>query len=366
MGKVLRHLPLEPYKQRYTEFLKSWEQEAFSKKFNVQTIEVAMDTPLAANIRTGEVLDSHTRPIWAMRQIQSLLDLGESKLGTIYFSDFFHPGLEALPYSRRKFKSAAFLWAQTFDKYDFTTQFVDWMRAWEYMACYIYDKIFVACEELRELIIAAMPYMAAKLITVGLPFNSKFVTGAANIMAAPTTGCPQVIYSSRWDLEKQPDLFLDVVEHCSDITFGVCTGWPELRGTATQAIERATYLSKKPKSNLQLFTGLSKDKYYGYLVGASAQFNCAKQDWISFTLLEALTFNCIPIYPNFRSFPAALNYDADFLYAPDSMGSAIEHLRYCLNNKTTGFADKLAYTREAILSHHDGSLDRITDELATL
>jgi glycosyltransferase involved in cell wall biosynthesis len=364
MTKTLKHLPLEPYRQRYTELLKTWEQEAFSKQFNVQTVEG--DTSSGVTIRKGEVLDCNARPIWAMTQIQALINMPD-KLGAIYFSDFFHPGLEALPYSRHKFKSAAFLWAQTFDMYDFTCQFKHWMRPWEYMAFDIYDVVFVACEELKELIGSAMPNVDNKVIVTGLPFSSKSILGMVTVDSVVVTNCPQVIYSSRWDTEKNPGLFLDVVERCPGVEFGVCTGWPALSGSDRISIARAEKMASKPRTNLRLYTDLSKERYYGILSAAKMQFNCAYQDWISYTLLEALTFGCIPIYPAYRSFPAALSYEDDFLYVPGSADDAAEHVRHCLAwADIEEFKLKLSAVRDAALTHNDGSLGRITDVLANL
>ncbi len=48
---------------------------------------------------------------------------------------------------------------------------------------------------------------------------------------------------------------------------------------------------------------MTKQNYYQILDESKVQFNCADQDWVSFTLLEAVTFGCHPVYPDFRSFP---------------------------------------------------------------
>src|ERR1043166_1220850 len=176
--KHLIHLPLEAYKERYTEVLSDWETEAFEQRgFEIEQINPAADPQVKMNIQTGEVLDSVNRPLYAFKQMTELMRKieGSPRAQKIYFSDFFTPGLEALPYSRSPYQAYAFLWAQTFDMYDFTNPMVDWMRPWEYMAFSIYNKVFVATELLKELITIAIPQAEQKIEVVGLPFNSKKV-----------------------------------------------------------------------------------------------------------------------------------------------------------------------------------------------
>lgn len=348
----LIHLPLEPYKQRYTEHLHLWEQEEFADKFNYTSI-VPKQEQAVTHIRGGEVLDSMQRPMWSMQQMETLLrHHGNKDMGKIYFSDFYTTGLDALGYSRNKFQAFAFCWAQSFDVFDFTftnPEIFKWMRAWEMMASAIYTKVFVACQELKDLICIAAPGMGSKVEVVGLPFNSAYVLKEFD---------PQyengdkfdVVYSSRWDREKNPSLFVDLVEKRDDLRFAVCTGWDELRGTDYMAVQRANKLASEGR--LTVFTGCDKGQYYAVLSQSRVQLNTALQDWVSFTLLEALTYGCMPLYPNFRSFPETLMYSEGNLYTPYSVGS--------LSNKLDALLglDDFIY-RNDILEYHNNSLNRI-------
>src|SRR5690349_4210632 len=151
MKQPLTHLALEPYGARYTEWLADIEKSAFENDFSYKRlVPPGKKTPLI--IRNGQVLDTVSRPIHAMRQIQQVLEMRGNDKGKLWFSDFFHPGLEALPYSRSRFQASAFLWAQSFDCYDFTAPMVSWMRPWEIMAFEVYTKVFVASSLLRDLI----------------------------------------------------------------------------------------------------------------------------------------------------------------------------------------------------------------------
>lgn len=358
MKQNITCLPLEPYKARYTQFLKEWEQEAFTEKFNVKSIEPA--TPQVLNIVRGRVLDSVNRPITAMAQTSELLRSAAAlSLGKVYFSDFFHPGLESIAYSGYGMTSAAFLWAQTFDQYDFTTEMIDWMRPWEIMAFQIYTHVFVACPLLKDLIVSALPWAASKISVVGLPYNSKKVLSHFDASLCPAEEY-DVVYSSRWDSEKNPMLFVQLVKTNPDLKCVVCTGREDLLGTAQEAITEAEELEKQGK--LTIKRGCSKKTYYAYLARSRVQVNTAFQDWVSYTLLEALTLNCLPLYPNRRSFPEALLHDDEVLYLPDNLSSMESKLRKLLAKpKNSGYR-----YRDLILQQHDLALPKIVDIMEAL
>lgn len=329
--RPLTHIPLEPYRSRYTEWLHKVEKVAFEDKGYKLTQLAPSDKESVAVIRSGRVLDALNRPLWAMKQMAMLLSRG-ADLGKVYFSDFFHPGMEALPYSGATFEAYSFLWAQTFDCFDFTAPMWEWMRPWEIMALSLYTKVFVACDELKELIVAALPAFESKVVVVhGLPFNSAMVRD----MLKPEdirTDKFDVVYSSRWDHEKNPSMFLQMVSSRPDLQFAICTGDDVLRGTDTASVVKAQELFGRPKTNLRIFTGLSKSRYYAILAASKVQFNCSAQDWVSFTLLESLTFGCKPLYPAHRSFPSVFLFDRRHLYRPYDVQDALNCLEGLLSS----------------------------------
>lgn len=349
----LVHLPLEPYKSRYTELLADWELKAFSKEFSVT--QVKPSSSVAIDVMAGRVLDEIGRPCYAMEQILHVLRGSKSRqIGKMYLSDFYTPGLDALAYSGKRFQASAFCWAQTFDLYDFTYEkHLNWMRLWEFMALNLYKHVFVASSMLKELICSACASqeIASKIHVVGLPFSSEGVNATCNISLAPAEEI-DVVYSSRWDLEKDPRFFLNVVESNPDLKFAVCTGHPDLVGTDDASVKHALRLEAAGK--LRIFRGLAKARYYAILARSKVQFNCALQDWVSFTLLEALTMGCSPLYPNHRSFPEALMYSEPNLYMPNNLDDACYKLR-SLVSKDSAFKH-----REAILMQHDNTLANIT------
>jgi hypothetical protein len=171
-----------------------------------------------------------------------------------------------------------------------------------------------------------------------------------------------VVYSSRWDREKNPGVFVDLVKSRPDLRFVVCCGHAELKGTATDAVLEIKRLAALPSANVQIATGLTKPQYYAILADAKVQFNCAIQDWVSFTLLEALTFGCLPLYPNWRDFPDTLLQRQRNLYAPASLASVNDKLEALLMSGTTQEDTDHA---AAILGYHNGTLSRISESILT-
>ncbi len=293
-----------------------------------------------------------------------LTQTGSKQLGKIYFSDFFHPGLEALPYSRFPFQASAFCWAQSFDQYDFTRRMYDWMRPYEIMAFNVFDNVFVACEGLADLIHSALPPLEkmGKIKVVGLPFNSKMVS---ELQGPVRSDSYDVVYSSRFDKEKCPSVFLDVVTACPNLQFVICTGHDQLKGSDYASVDRAKALAARQRTNLTICAGLSKADYYAILAVSKVQFNGGLQDWVSFTLLEALTFGCLPLYPSHRSFPETLMYQEDFLYTPLSAPAACEKLARLLAIASSSSGKNIQRNLAApILEYHDGTLERIADIIA--
>lgn len=358
MKEHLTLLPLESYASRYTEYLADIEFKAFGKHFRVAQHQVCEG---AAEIVTGAVLDATTRTMVAMEQMSELLSLPVDDFGKIYFSDFYHTGLDALAYSQKRFKAFAFCWAQTWDVHDFTyRQHLRWMRHWENMALNVYTGVFVASPLLKELIMAATPQMAATVHAVGLPFDSKHVRSLRKAENDCFSEGWDVVYASRWDEEKNPSFFLKVVKQNPKLRFVVCTGNPQLKGTALDAIAEAEHLEKEGR--LQIFRGLTKSQYFTVLHSSKVSFNCARQDWVSFTLLEALTFGCWPVYPSVRSFPDALNYNLEGLYIPDSITDASR----LINQALQAIARKEQFRDTAkILNYHDNTLNRIAEIIKT-
>lgn len=367
LGTEVYYLPLEPNKNRMSELMScpgGWFDKAFERaKCNVVRIEPAEATSM--QIKAGKVLDRVNRPVWALRQVASLLEQSPEG-GNVFFEDMFHPGIEALAYSGRPYKLYTYCWAQSFDIYDFTRDML-WMRAYEQMIFDMGVTVFVASPGLKELIHSAFPRLPGESVVVtGLPFDSRSVqtTFDPQLEVEPISG----VFSSRFDMEKQPEVFLRLVEELSrehpSLSFAVCTGAEDLRGDAYKAIQQAKALEEAGK--LRIYRNLTKAEYYAILRRSAVQVNTSLQDWVSFTLLEALACGCAPCYPLFRDFAYWFSEFPEYTYAPqegriDSLKSSFLHV---YTSKLSNSPSQYSVLRRKLLSIHNDSVNVIANAIA--
>jgi len=366
--KSLTYFPLESYESRYTGLMScanGWVEKAFSPVFSDLTvIRPKQETSV---IKNGEVLDAVQRPVYAMQQNIEYLSKNEgcpTRPSSVYVDDFFHPGIESLAYAFRKAKPLlyTFCWAQSFDRYDFTRK-MTWMRTWEIMASQHYSKVFVASPILQDLISTSLPYMEEKIEYVGLPFSSSEVLKVRE-KAVVSYDIYDVIFTSRLDKEKQFLKFCMLADELGGkYRFAVSTAYSQMYGTDVEGIALATALVKQGK--LTVFLGMDKPSYYSLLSSSRIQVNFSLQDWVSFTLLEALTFKCVPIYPNFRDFSYVFRNAPELTYSPDASVSSIANLIETVlrNYESPFFTELAAELGRDTLAFHDGSLKRIAESV---
>lgn len=322
---MLYYFPLESYKTRYTcQLSAAGHQGWLESRWIENNVSYKRIEPTAkyksSSIKSGSVLDACQRGIYSCEQIALFLRHLQNGLVTnddvLYFDDFWTPGIEALPYAFEltgiKPKMYALLHAQSVDEFDFTFKMLPWIRHFEKGVASILDGIFVSCELLADLVYKQGLCEADKIHITGLPYNSNkvkeiyFPKNYKNIEKKN-----QVVFSSRWDKEKDPNFFLKVIAYInngnlhSDTNFVITTSHETLKSNDNNLLRILNTL-KEVHANIEIRENQSKEDYYKTLLESKIQFNCADQDFISWTLLEAITAGCIPVYPNFRSFPKIL------------------------------------------------------------
>jgi glycosyltransferase involved in cell wall biosynthesis len=325
---------LEPYRERYTELLTKWTETACARS-GVKCITVKGKT-LGKGIKTGKVLDAYGRSHYALTQMAELVKLLPTikSKDVIYFEDMFTPGYEALPYilSQTGVKPIIITrnYAQSVDVYDFTAPMQYWIRHYEHMVANTCHVMLCASTVHKDMMESAG--WKTDIRVVGLPFDIDMVRSVYKGNKAEWKRKEnKVIYSSRFDAEKQPWFFLDVVEEMwGEAQFIICTGAEELRGNYA-AVHKANIMEEEGK--LTIYTGCSKEFYYKELCSSKVQFNCAFQDFVSFTMLEASAFGVATVAPCFRSFPEALYGNPNNLYIPWSKKDAISKVRFNLRNR---------------------------------
>lgn len=350
------YCPLEPYRERYTEQLLNWTQAAFARN-NIE-YEVVLGHLLSRDrrIALGPVLDAHGRSYWSLTQMAALVSALHriDRDDWIFIEDFFTPGYEALPYifdqQGWRPRIATRNYAQSMDPDDFTASMVRWMRPYERMVEQTADIVFVASMVHKEL--CEIAGVGSNVRVIGLPFDSVMVRRQGPEIVQPWHVRPwQVVYASRLDREKQPHFFMDIVERCGNasIGFDVCLGSDAPRSNDPTVVPRLQALADKGR--LRIHAGLTKSRYYAVLAQARVQLNTARQDFVSFTALEASAFGVPTLAPAFRSFPEALENRHSQLYTPWSVDDALLKL-YALIDKGEPQSTRL-------VEHHDKTFDRM-------
>ena len=341
--KRIVYVPLEPYKERYTVQLSAkdgwlesnWKREGHDV-IRIDGTSISDDN----DIKTGQVLDAHGRGYWACSQVMELIKLHQLGMlnpvtDVIYFDDFWHPGISALPYmfdqTNSHIPAFAMLHAQSVDIHDFTYPMRHWMRHFEKGIATFLSGIFVTSSCLYDLCLYAGVGTKENIYLAGLPYNSREVKNQFFPEVLPAKK-KQVVYSSRWDREKRPDFFLQVVKEVykrrPDINFVITTSAAEVRSNDQNMVKllERFIATEEAARNLEVRVGQTKHQYYHNLLESKIQFNCADQDFVSWTLLEATTSGCRPVYPNYLSFPEALQYRYELMYNKDEVESAVKKI----------------------------------------
>lgn len=377
---TIHYMPLEPYQERYTAQLSAAKTGWLERKWLAHNVPYKRRQGLSRvgenEVKTGRVLDAVRRSAHAMVQTQELLYAAENGYllsgDVIYLDDFWHPGIEAIPYTLDQLNLRcpvyAFCWAQSVDVFDFTYKMASWMRPFEKAIANYLSGIFVASTELKKLVVERLCVKPEKVHVVGLPFDSEEVMSRMpalyqDVMKGhPMAGSifprkNQVVFSSRWDTEKDPMFFLDVVEHVlavrKDVKFVVCSSARTFRSNDPRLIVAAEDTKRRWPDNFEIRVGLTKEQYYATLCESKVQFNCADQDWVSFTLLEASVAGCWPVYPDYRSFPETLRYNDVCLYKKWDANDAVRLLLDRLDMNDSVFSSAAIRARAWIHERYD-------------
>jgi hypothetical protein len=368
--RKLFYMGLEAYNARYTLQLTDWNRRVFEKR-GIDVVYVPGETlDNSQKIVTGQVLDAHGRSYFGMSQMMNLVKMmqkGEvTSEDVIYFEDMFQPGIESLPYiidqcdednMPRIFVRCL---AQSIDPDDFVHVWgMDkWMGLYEKMVNEFADGILATNEEM----VAHMKIAGwdAPIYNIsGLAFGKNEVIERVDGKIRPFNDRRmRVVFSARWDQEKQPDFYMDLIEAwhvrypSKDVEFVVCSGG-ELKSNNDSYMARTRKMVADGK--LTIYDNLDKNKYYEIVNDSRVVFNCALQDWVSNTVSEADALGCNVLYPAYRSFPETFANDPERLYIPWSIDDAIAKLDVLLKKAHPNMGKISDYT--------DGTIDRICDIL---
>lgn len=365
--RTLWYCNLEPYKGRYTLQLQEWNERVFKKRGINYKVVSGETLDSSKSIVTGQVLDAHGRTYYSMTQLANLVKLMKegaiNSEDVIYFEDMFTAGMESLPYILNQVAAAhrprifVRCLAQSIDPDDFVHVWgmSTWMGHYEKMVDSFVDGVLATNEEMvMHMKIAG--WKAPIYNISGLAFGKQEVLSRVKEVIPFDERLPRVAFSARWDQEKQPDFYMDVIEAWhkempkSKVEFCVFSGG-KLKSNNESYMARTRDL--QARGLLTIYEDLEKNQYYDLLNNTRVVFNCALQDWVSNTVSEGDTLGCNVLYPAYRSFPETFANDFERLYVPWSIPDAMNKLY-----------DLLSLPHEnmgKISDWNDGTVGRICD-----
>ena len=367
--RKLWYCGLEPYKARYTLQLQDWNERVFKRRGIDYEVVYGETLTTDQKIVTGQVLDAHGRTYYSMTQMAALVKLmKEGKItneDVIYFEDLFTPGMESLPYIINQIdepmRPRIFVrcLAQTIDPDDFvhTWGMSKWMGNFEKMVNCFVDGILATNEEM----VAHMKIAGweAPIFNIsGLAFGKEEVRSRVPNIRPFNDRARRVVFSSRWDPEKNPDFYMDIIEHwhrtypSSKLEFSICSGADVLRQNMSYTARTKELVEK---GWLNIYENLEKNDYYHILNNSRVVLNTASQDWVSNTVSEADALGCNVLFPAYRSFPETFANDPERLYIPWSVEDACNKLLPLIGEPHRNMGKISDYT--------DGTIDRICDIL---
>ena len=370
--RKLFYCGLESYKARYTLQLTEWNRRVFDRRGLDVVYVPGLTLDNSQKIVVGQVLDAHGHSYFGMSQMMNLVRLMQQGEVTgedvIYFEDMFQPGFESLGYIinqvPEELRPRIFVrcLAQAIDPDDFVHVWGmgKWMGDYERMVndiVTISGGAVLATNEEMVMHMKIAGWTAPVYNISGLAFGKEEVRERVPGELKPfLERSMRVGFAARWDQEKQPDFYMDLIELFNE-------------RNPDQTIEFCVFSGSKLKSNndsymartrkmqadglLTVYEDLEKNDYYALLNDTRVLFNCALQDWVSNTVSEADTLGCNVLYPAYRSFPETFSNDHTRLYVPWSLKDAVKKLEKLLHLESPRMGRISDWT--------DGTIDRTVD-----
>ena len=365
--RKLFYMGLEPYEGRYTLQLQDWSEEAFKERGIDYVIVPGKTIDNTKSISVGQVLDAHGRSYFGMSQLMNLVQMmrngecgGED---VVFFEDMFQPGIESLPYimcqipKEQQPKIYLRCLAQAIDPDDFVHVWgmSKWMSLYERMCNEIPNVHILATNEEMVAHMRIANWNAPIYNISGLSFGKREVLSRINNQVKPwAERSDRVVFGARFDQEKQPDFFMDIIEMVKainpNIEFALLSGGP-LRSNNQKYLDRA--LQMEADGKLTILKDLQKNEYYSIVNDSKVMFNCALQDWVSNTVSEADALGCNVVYPAYRSFPETFANDHTRLYMPWSKEDAVSKILSSIKAPSKNMGK--------ISDHTNGTIDRMLD-----
>ena len=365
--RKLFYMGLEPYKARYTLQLQDWNERVFKRRDINYHLVNGQTLSNDQSIVTGQVLDAHGRTFYSLTQMAELVRL--MKIGevtsedVIYFEDMYTSGIDSIPYILKQvpkqYRPKVYVrcLAQSIDPDDFlhVWDMQGFMRKYEEMVNEFVDGVLASNEEM-VMHMKVAGWKAPIYNISGLAFGKDEVRSRVKEIKPFDKRKLRVVFAARWDQEKQPDFYMDIIEEYTrihkDVEFALLSG-AKLRSNNSSYMDRTLDLERQGK--LKIYSDLDKNEYYELLNDSRVLFNCALQDWVSNTVSEADALGCNVVYPAYRSFPETFANDHSRMYVPWSKTDALTKLEFAVFNPSRHMGKISDWT--------DKTIDRVCDIL---
>lgn len=269
----LWYVPLEPLDRRYTIMM----DQQIRRTLEAQRVEFeAVEGELLTDkIEQGAFLDSEGTNFYKASQIQKIAKAfreGRVSNGDKFFiSDFWFPGIEAIPYMAMFRKIEVELWgimhAGSWTDTDFVGALKDWARFVELGWFGLSKGIFVGSEfHKQDILSKGRCTEPDKIHVTGLVFDTEDIIGR---IKGGIQKRDLVVMAGRLDDEKQPWVFDQLAGYFPDVEF-------------VKTYEK----------------NLSKDDYFQLLSEAKVIFSAALQENFGYAVLEAATLKVTPVVPD--------------------------------------------------------------------
>jgi glycosyltransferase involved in cell wall biosynthesis len=193
--------------------------------------------------------------------------------------------------------------------------------------------------------------LAESIHVTGNPFDSTEVQRLAGTLRPVAERERIVIFPHRWDIEKRPGVFLDLMEKLwarrRDFRVWVTTSRPEFRSNRPELLERL----RETTLPIEVHVGLTKVRYYQLLGQARVFVSTTVAENFGYCLLEAMTLGVCPVVPNQFSHPELLRGRQECLY--DTKAEALERIDRAL--------DEPQSVPNSFYRWYDESIDRMVE-----
>ena len=318
-------VPIESYDSRYTEQWNRW-FPSYLRRAGIP-FAVVEGSSSVAPVDRQEVLDPYGTHLFKFKQLYRLVQMiRDGAIGdgdVLLFHTLWFTGIDALQYLRdlthRTFKITGVLHAGAYDPWDFRARYgmTSWAHPLECAWLSFVDRIFVATDFHRRLLLAGVPVDPRKVFVTGLPLLRSEITAGREGQQRER----RIIFPHR-----------DVPEKA-----------PEIVGRLRRIFGDSTVVRTRDVCD-------SKAQYYDLLATSRVCVSDSYQETFGYAMLEAGALGCIPVVPRRLCYPEM--YPEPFLFETED--ELIARVRRALDawvDPRTELAELFAWT--------DGALERI-------